>query len=52
MVDAVTRARDAEKAMEEARQAARRAEVAYAMCKESLADVTRLVEGWRGGWCE
>lgn len=52
MVDAVTRARDAEKAMEEARQAARRAEVAYAMCKESLADVTRLVEGWRGGLCE
>ena len=47
MVDSVTQARDAEKAMEEAKQAARQAEVAYAMCKKSLADVTRCVEEWR-----
>ena len=47
MVDSVTQARDAEKAMEEAKQAARKAEVAYAMCKKSLGDVTRCVEEWR-----
>lgn len=47
MVDAVTQARDAEKAMEEAKQAARQAEVAYAMCKKSLRDVTRCVEEWK-----
>ncbi|KAL8876749.1 MAG: hypothetical protein Q9192_008807, partial [Flavoplaca navasiana] len=38
MVDSITQARDAEKAMEEAKQAARKAEVAYALCKKS---------GWR-----
>lgn len=48
MVDAITQARDAEKAMEEARQAARKAEVAYAMCKGSLGEVVRCVEGWKG----
>ncbi len=47
MVDSVTQARDAEKAMEEAKQAARKAEMAYAMCKKSLGDVTRCVEEWR-----
>lgn len=47
MVDAVTQARDAEKAMEEAKQAARQAEVAYAKCKKSLGDVTRCVEEWK-----
>lgn len=47
MVDAVTQARDAEKAMEEAKHAARQAEVAYAKCKKSLGDVTRCVEEWK-----
>ena len=47
MVDAVTQARDAEKAMEEAKQAARKAEVAYVMCRKSLGDVTSCVEEWR-----
>lgn len=47
MVEGITQARNAEKAMEEAKQAARRAEVAYALCKKSLAEVTRCVETWR-----
>lgn len=50
MVEGITQARNAEKAMEEAKQAARRAEVAYALCKKSLAEVTRCVEGWKGGF--
>lgn len=49
MVEGITQARNAEKAMEEAKQAARRAEVAYALCKKSLAEVTRCVKVWRGG---
>lgn len=48
MVDAITQARDAEKAMVEATQAARRAEVANALCQGSLKDVTRIVEGELG----
>ena len=47
MVDAITHARDAEKAMEEAKQAARRAEVASALCKGSLRDVSRVVGSWK-----
>ena len=47
MVDALTQARDAEKAMEEAKQAARKAEVAYALCKKSCGNVSRLVEEWK-----
>lgn len=47
MVEAVTQARDAEKAMEEAKQAARRAEVAYALCKKAVGDVSRRVLEWR-----
>lgn len=47
MVDALTRARDAERAMEEAKQAARKAEVAYALCKKTCGDVTKLVQEWR-----
>ncbi|KAL8827899.1 MAG: hypothetical protein Q9191_002905 [Dirinaria sp. TL-2023a] len=47
MVDALTQARDAEKAMEEAKQAARKAEVAYAMCKKTCGDVSRMVEEWK-----
>ena len=47
VVDAVTQARDAEKAMEEAKQAARKAEVAYALCAKSVSDVAKSVQDWR-----
>ena len=47
MVDAITQARDAEKAMEEAKQASRKAEVASALCKRSLGEVERVVKGYR-----
>ena len=47
MVDAITQARDAEKAMEEAKQASRKAEVASALCKKSLGEVERVVKGFR-----
>ncbi|KAL8911699.1 MAG: hypothetical protein Q9172_007626 [Xanthocarpia lactea] len=50
MVDSITQARDAEKAMEEAKQAARKAEVAYALCKKSVGDVANMVKEWRGGF--
>ncbi|CAD6593068.1 MAG: hypothetical protein ASARMPREDX12_006684 [Alectoria sarmentosa] len=49
MVEGITQARNAEKAMEEAKQAARRAEVAHALCRKSLAEATRCVEMWRAG---
>lgn len=49
MVEGITQARNAEKAMEEAKQAARRAEVAHALCMKSLKEVTRCVEVWRVG---
>lgn len=52
MVEGITQARNAEKAMEEAKQAARRAEVAHALCMKSLAEVTRCVEVWRKGGME
>ncbi|KAL8710157.1 MAG: hypothetical protein Q9220_005240 [cf. Caloplaca sp. 1 TL-2023] len=48
MVDTITQARDAEKAMEEAKQAARKAEVAHALCKKSVSDVASIVREWRG----
>ncbi|KAL8774121.1 MAG: hypothetical protein Q9209_001229 [Squamulea sp. 1 TL-2023] len=47
MVDSITQARDAERAMEEAKQAARKAEVAFALCKKSVGDVTNMVQEWR-----
>ncbi|KAL8961135.1 MAG: hypothetical protein Q9193_002270 [Seirophora villosa] len=47
MVDTITQARDAEKAMEEAKQAARKAEVAHARCKKSVSDVAKLVRDWK-----
>ena len=46
-MDAITQARDAEKAMEEAKQASRKAEVASALCKKSLGEVERVVKGFR-----
>jgi len=48
MVDAITQARDAEKAVEEARQALRKAEAARWGCVRALGEVGRLVEGFRG----
>ena len=48
MVGAITQAREAEKAMEEAKQAARKAEVAYLLCKTSVADITKIVQAWKG----
>ena len=47
MVDAITQARDAEKAMEEAKQASRKAEVASALCNRSLGEVERVVKQFR-----
>ena len=48
LVDAITQARDAERALEEARQAARKAEVSYELCKRSVAQVKKVVEQWSG----
>ena len=48
MVDAITQARDAEKAMEEAKHAARKAEVANALCKKSLGEVEKYAKEWSG----
>ena len=48
MVDAITNARDAEKAMEQAKGAANRAEMACVMTRKSLLDVGRLIEEWKG----
>ncbi|KAL8814989.1 MAG: hypothetical protein Q9223_005834 [Gallowayella weberi] len=47
MVDSITQARDAEKAMEEAKQAARKAEVSYVLCKKSIADIANMVQEWK-----
>ena len=46
MVDAITQARDAEKAMEEAKQAATRAKVSYLQTQKSVLEVARLLEDW------
>ena len=48
LVDAITQALDAERALEEAKQAARKAEVSYELCKRSVAQVKRVVEQWSG----
>lgn len=47
LVEAITQARDAERAMEEAKQAARRAEVSHALCKKSVGDIAKKVLEWR-----
>ncbi len=47
LVEAITQARDAEKAMEEAKHAARKAEVAHALCKKSVGDIANKVLEWR-----
>lgn len=47
LVDAITQAREAEKAFEEAKHAARKAEVSYELCKKSVHDVKKVVDEWR-----
>ncbi|KAI9817112.1 MAG: hypothetical protein M1827_001224 [Pycnora praestabilis] len=47
MVDVITNARETEKSMEHAKQAANKAEVSYMMAKKSVMDVTRMVQEWR-----
>ena len=47
MVNTITQARDAERAFEEAKHAARKAEVSYELCKKSVSDVKKMVEEWR-----
>ncbi len=51
MVEAVTSARDAEKAMEEAKQAASRAEMHSIKTKKSILELTKLLgQELDGGW--
>ena len=47
MVDAITQARDSEKAMEEAKEAARRAEMASARCEKAVGDAARILTEWK-----
>lgn len=47
LVEAITQARDAEKSMEEAKQAARRAEVSHALCRKSVGDIAKKVLEWK-----
>ena len=47
VVDTITQAREAEKALEEAKHAARKAEVSYELCKKSVRDVKEVVDEWR-----
>ena len=47
LVDSITQAREAEKALEEAKHAARKAEVSYELCKRSVHDVKKVVDEWR-----
>ncbi|KAH0562117.1 hypothetical protein GP486_003185 [Trichoglossum hirsutum] len=47
MVDSITNARDAEKAMEEAKIAASNAEMYYVMARKSVLDVTNMVREWK-----
>ena len=47
MVQAITQAKEAEKAMEEAKHAARKADVAFILCKKSVREVAIWVERWR-----
>ena len=47
MVQAITQAKQAEKAMDQARQATRKAEVAYILCKKSAREIANCVERWK-----
>lgn len=46
LVETITHAGDAEKAMEEAKHAARRAEVSYVLCQKDVDNVAKVVENW------
>lgn len=46
LVDTLAQAREAQRAMEEAKHAARRAEVSYMLCKKSVHEVAKCVEKW------
>ncbi|KAI9806469.1 MAG: hypothetical protein M1833_003656 [Piccolia ochrophora] len=46
MVDAITNARDAERAMEQAKIAAGKAEMAFAMTAKAVVDITQFVSQW------
>ena len=47
MVESITNARDAEKAMEEAKMAARNAEIYYMKARQSVLSVTNVVREWQ-----
>lgn len=47
LVQAITQAKEAEKAMEEAKHAARKADVAFILCKKSVRELAIWVERWR-----
>ena len=47
MVDAITSARDAEVAMEQAKIAAEKAEMSYMLTRRSVMDVSRMVKEWK-----
>lgn len=47
LVEAITQARDAERAMEEAKRAARKAEVAHALCEKSVGSIASRIQEWR-----
>ncbi|KAI9785924.1 MAG: hypothetical protein M1839_008190 [Geoglossum umbratile] len=47
MVESITNARDAEKAMEEAKMAAKNAELYFMKAKKSVLDVTNVVREWQ-----
>lgn len=46
MVDAITQVREAEKAVEEAKQAMRKAELAHMFCKRGVREIAGLIEQW------
>ncbi|KAL8688152.1 MAG: hypothetical protein Q9218_005866 [Villophora microphyllina] len=48
LVNVIAQARNAEKAFEEAKRAAREAEVAHARCKTGVSDIAHMVKEWKG----
>ncbi|MCJ1479610.1 hypothetical protein MMC13_008296 [Lambiella insularis] len=47
MVDALTQTRDAAKSMEEAKLAARKAEMSYLRCMQSVDEIAKSVQAWK-----
>lgn len=47
MVEAISQVREAEKAVEEAKQAMRKAELAHLFCKKGCREIVSLIEQWR-----